>query len=522
MSVTKSLAWQNLVRHKEALGTKTSADLIADEPERLKKYEIAHEGLRFNFACQHASAETLMLLTELARQQDVAGWRTRMFAGDKINQTENRAVLHTALRRRDATPLRVEGVDIMPALRAVQARMAAFVEEVRSGTMQGVTGKKIRTVVNIGIGGSDLGPRLVTQALCAFKSNIDVLFVANADGFDLQNAVKDLDPGETLFVVASKTFTSQETLLNAQRARQWLVEKLGRGAVEKHFVAVSANSAEVEKFGIPASRLFPLWDWVGGRFSLWSAVGLSITLAIGHKHFADLLVGAETMDAHFLSAPLASNMPVMMAMLGIWNRNFLDAPALAILPYSERLRDLPRFLQQLEMESNGKSVTRAGVKTDYETAPALFGDCGTVGQHSFHQWLHQGTTAIPADFIAVAADDLNEPQAHRALLSNLAAQMTALTFGQNQAAAQDTYPGSRSSNLVMLAHLDPYRLGMLIALYEHKVFVQGVIWELNSFDQPGVELGKRMAKGLDPHTAATPGKSPETAFLNAFFDELTR
>jgi glucose-6-phosphate isomerase len=497
------------------------AELFAADPARLERFSLATDGLRLTYAFQKASAETLALLADLAAQQDVALWRTRMFGGDKINVTEDRAVLHTALRHVGTAPVLVDGVDVMPDIHALQTRIAAFVDQIRSGAWTGATGLPLRTIVNIGIGGSDLGPRMATEALQAYVADLDVHFVANADAFEIDGVLKKIDPAQTLFVVVSKTFTTAETLLNARTAREWLVAKLGQEAVAKHFVAVSVNELEVEKFGIPVANMFPMWDWVGGRFSVWSAVGLVLQLAIGTKNFTDFLAGADAMDAHFQTAPLASNMPVMLAMLGIWNRNFLEAPALAVLPYCERLRNFPRYLQQLEMESNGKSVTREGLPVDFETAPVLFGECGTVGQHSFHQWLHQGTTAIPADFIAIATDDLGKTAHHRVVLSNLAAQMGALAFGQKTAASpHDVYPGGRSSNLILLERLDPFHLGMLLALYEHKVFVQGVIWGINSFDQPGVELGKRMAKGLGETIAPQSQTDPAAALVGQFYRSI--
>jgi glucose-6-phosphate isomerase len=507
MSQTSSPAWKALLGHCAELRANGFNSIVCDAA-RFKKFDIAVEGLRLNYAFQNVTEQTLSLLLALAEQQKVPDWRARMFAGEKINATEKRAVLHTALRRQDDTPVLVDKLNVMPEVRATQNRLASFVDDVRSGKWKGATGKPFRTVVNIGIGGSDLGPRLAAQALKPFASGLEAHFVANADAFDMQSVLQKADPAQTLFVVVSKTFTTQETLLNARTARQWIVDKLGEGAVEHHFVAVSVNAKEVEKFGIHPDNLFPMWDWVGGRYSLWSAVGLSVALAIGQDNFRKLLAGAAAMDAHFQTAPLASNMPVIMALLGIWNRNFLGCSAQAILPYSERLRDFPRYLQQLEMESNGKSVTRSGDRVDYATSPVIFGECGTVGQHSFHQCLHQGSDTIPADFIAVAHDDLNKPEHHRAVLTNLAAQMGALAKGQTTAAKpEDIYPGSRPSNLICLERLDPYRLGLLLALYEHKTFVEGIIWDINSFDQPGVELGKRMAKELEKDSSVESGSA---------------
>ncbi len=519
MSVSSSPAWQALNGHRDALRADGFGKALRNAA-RVEKFDLAFKGLRLNYAFQNVTAETMALLAALAQQQGVPEWRRRMFDGEKINATEKRAVLHTALRRSDDKPILVDKLDIMPDIRATQTRLAAFVDDVRSGKWRGATGKPFRHIVNIGIGGSDLGPRLVAQALKTKGSEFEAHYVANPDAFEMQSVLQKVDPAQTLFIVVSKTFTTQETLLNARMARQWLVEKLGEGAVKRHFAAVSVNAAEAEKFGIHPDNMFPMWDWVGGRYSLWSAVGLSVALAIGKDAFLDLLAGAAAMDAHFLSEPLETNMPVVLAMLGVWNRNFLGASAQAVLPYSERLRDLPRYLQQLEMESNGKSVTREGKPVDYATVPVLFGECGTVCQHSFLQGLHQGTDPVPADFIGVRQDDLNAPENHRVLLSNLAAQMGALAFGQGKAPApQDVYPGARPSTLLMLDKLDPFHLGMLLALYEHKVFVQGIVWEINSFDQPGVELGKRMAKGLE--NGAPIGAEEDARIMERFFKTLT-
>jgi glucose-6-phosphate isomerase len=514
MSVISYPAWQALQRHKESI---EKNKISFNDLQRLKNFDIALGGLRLNYAFQNVTPETIELLLDLAKEQKVENWRTRMFAGEKINQSENRAVLHTALRHQDHTPVMTDGTDVMPDIRAAQKRIATFVDEIREGTRTGATGKRIRSIVNIGIGGSDLGPRLVAQALYADIHDMNIHFVANVDAFDLENVLEKVDAAETLFVVVSKTFTTPETLLNASSARLWLTDKLGEKAVPHHFVAVSTNATEVEKFGISTDIMFPLWDWVGGRYSVWSAVGLSVALAIGSQNFKSFLAGAEAMDKHFLSAPLKGNMPVLLAMLGIWNRNFWDAGALAVLPYCERLRDLPRFLQQLDMESNGKSVTRQGTPVDYSTGPIVFGECGSVSQHSFHQWLHQGSDVIPADFIGISEDDLNQPEHHKILLQNLAAQIGTLILGQKDAKMpQDIYAGGRPSNLILLERLDPYHLGMLLALYEHKVFVQGVIWEINSFDQPGVELGKRMAKGLQGANETT-----SSSIVDALFKSLT-
>ena len=485
--------WRELQAHGEKIATTTLAALFAADAQRTAKFSVTLDGLTADFSKNHLTAETVSLLVKLAEAQDLPAWRTRMFGGEKINTTEKRAVLHTALRAPAGQTVCVDNVDVMPEIAAAHRRMQAFVAAVREGRWLGATGKKIAHIVNIGIGGSDLGPRLAVGALRDFCAGPKLHFVANVDAADLTGALDGLDPAETLFVVVSKTFTTQETLLNAQSARQWLVAALGEDAVVRHCVAVSVNAAAVAKFGIAADNMFPMWDWVGGRYSLWSAVGLSIALAVGWDHFAALLAGAAAMDAHFRDAPLERNMPVLLGLTGLWYRNFRGSACHAILPYCEGLRELPRFLQQLEMESNGKSVTREGEAVDYVTSPAIFGECGTVGQHSFHQWLHQGTDATPTDFIGVRHDALNRPAHHAALLANLVAQTEALRLGRQDADAGRVNPGNRPSTTLWLDKLDPHSLGMLLALYEHKVFVQGIIWNINSFDQWGVELGKKLA-----------------------------
>ncbi len=495
--LTQSSSWRNLLQHRDVMRRKRLLDIALVEPDRLKSFELSLDGLRLNYALNAVTAETIALLMKLARERDVESWRERMFKGEKINETENRAVLHVALRRKETTPLLLDGHDVMQDVKAMRQKMARHVTAIRNGQWTGATGKPIRHIVNIGIGGSDLGPRLVTMALQSYASGPQAHFVANVDVADLLSKLKILDPAETLFLVVSKTFTTQETLLNARTARQWLVEHLGEQAVGKHFLAVSTNYEAMKAFGIDAENALPMWDWVGGRFSLWSAVGLSAAIAVGMDHFQQLLSGAAAMDEHFRSAPLEQNMPVMLAMLGVWNGTVMGARVQAVLPYNERLRDLPRYLQQLEMESNGKTATRGGGEVDCVTAPVLFGEPGTIGQHSFHQWLHQGSDAIMADFIGVAQDADHQPEHHRVLLANMVAQAGALAFGQTQTTARhELYPGNRPSNLIILDRLDPFHLGLLLALFEHKVFVQSVIWNINAFDQPGVELGKRLATKL--------------------------
>ena len=518
-SVDQTPAWQELLKHRDHLKAGHLRDLILADPKRLQTCAIACGGLRLNYALQFVTPKTIELLAKLAHQQKLEHMRACMFAGEKINSTENRAALHTALRQKGNQPVKVDGRDVILEIHATRRRMAEFANGVREGKYKGTTGKAIRHIVNIGIGGSDLGPRLAVKALAPYAKGPTAHFVANADAFELLSVLEHLDPGETLFIVVSKTFATQETLLNAKTARRWLVDKLGEAAVGKHFVAVSANQKEAEKFGLPADHLLPIWDWVGGRYSLWSAVGLAIMLAIGPENFGEMCNGAAAIDEHFSKAPLAENMPVVLALCEIWNRNFLDARTRAVLPYSERLRDLPRYLQQLEMESNGKTVTRGGAKIDYTTAPIVFGDCGTVGQHSFHQLLHQGSDSVPADFIGVVSDDLAHPDHHRALIANMIAQAGALAFGKTHASSpHDVYAGGRPSNIILLDRLDPHNFGMLIALYEHKVFTEGVIWELNSFDQPGVELGKQMASTLEAGKASS---GPQSDFLAKLYDSAS-
>jgi glucose-6-phosphate isomerase len=491
MTAPTALAeWQALQRHRQDF----TATLQQLYEQRRQPLGFACEGLTLDLSHCHLTPETLALLLDLAKAAEVEAWRGRMVRGEKINTTEHRAVLHMALRGSLPDDAHVDDVAVTPAIQALQQQMAKFVADIREGRWLGATGKPIRHIVNLGIGGSDLGPRLVVKALKHYASGPKVHFVANADAADLLDVLELLDPAETLFVVVSKTFSTQETLLNARSARQWLVRALGEAAVSRHFVAVSTNHAAMAEFGINPDNAFGLWDWVGGRFSLWSSVGLAIALAIGWDKFLQLLHGAAAMDRHFLTAPHNSNLPVLLAMIGIWYRNFWDSQAEAVLPYSERLRELPRYLQQLQMESNGKCVRRDGSPVDYPTMPAVFGECGTIGQHSFHQWLHQGTDLVLAEFIGVRQDGEGAPEHHQVLRANLQAQAEALALGSDHADPHRCNPGNRPSLTLWLDRLDPYHLGLLLALYEHKVFVQGVVWDINSFDQFGVELGKRLAQ----------------------------
>jgi glucose-6-phosphate isomerase len=497
--LTDSPAWKALAAHRRAIADTHMRGLFAADPQRLEKYRVRLNGMALDYSRHRATDETLQLLLDLARAQKVEKWRDRMFEGEKINISEDRAVLHAALRTPAGKPVKADGEDVMPFVHDVLNRMDKFCSDICGGAWRGHTARKIETVVNIGIGGSDLGPRMVCDALAPKTADgLDVRFVSNVDGAHLHQALTGLDPAATLFIIASKTFTTQETMANAEAARAWLLTGLkDQAAVAKHFVALSTNEKAVAAFGIAPENMFPFRDWVGGRYSLWSAIGLSIGLALGFDNFRALLDGARAMDEHFMSAPLESNMPVIMALLGVWYRNFWDAQSYAVLPYAQDLRLLPAWLQQADMESNGKSVDRDGKRVDYDTGPIVFGVPGTDCQHSFFQLIHQGTSLIPCDFIGVTEPTGPYPEQHRMLLANMEAQAQALMLGRglNESGGrpEKVFEGNRPSNTITLDRLDPFHLGMLLALYEHKVFVQGIIWNINSFDQWGVELGKIMA-----------------------------
>lgn len=491
---TKHAAWAALTAHQTELSVLT-LDALCEKGGANINIELA--GLKLDATRTHVTDETLRLLLDLARGQNVEAMRDDMYAGARLNNTEDRAVLHTALRARDdAFALNVDGQDVRASVKELHTKMQAFTDKVRSGAWRGATGKTITDVVNIGIGGSDLGPRLACGALRDFATGPAIHYVANIDAAELTDALKRLDPATTLFIVASKTFTTQETLTNAGTARAWLVSHLGEEAIAQHFVAASVATEAVKAFGINPENMFPMWDWVGGRYSVWSSVGLSVALSIGFDQFKAFLSGAALMDDHFKTAPLDKNMPVLMALIGVWYRNFWGTQAEAVLPYSERLRDLPRYLQQLNMESNGKSVTREGKAITYQTGPVIFGECGSVGQHSFHQWLHQGSGLVLSEFIGVETDAHGQAEHHKILNAHMKAQMAALQSGRQEAKAAQTNPGNKPSIALSLERLDPCHLGMVLALYEHKVFVQGVLWDLNSFDQYGVQLGKKLAEEL--------------------------
>jgi glucose-6-phosphate isomerase len=539
-ALPQSPAWQALARHHAAVRDASMRELFAADPRRFERFSIEVGDLLVDYAKHRVTDETMRLLFDLARQAQVTDWRDRMFAGDKINGTENRAVLHAALRNRSNRPILVDGKDVMPEVNAVLAKMRAFTDAVRSGAWRGHTGKRITDVVNIGIGGSDLGPAMVSGALRPYwHPEMRAHFVSNVDGTHLAEALRAAPPEQTLFVVVSKTFTTQETLMNARSARAWLVEKLGdEAAVPKHFVAVSTAAEEVRRFGIDTANMFAFWDWVGGRYSLWSAVGLSIQLLVGADRFDELLAGAHAIDEHFRTAPLEKNAPAILAMLGVWYANFFGAETHAILPYDQYMSRFPAYFQQGDMESNGKRVDRGGAFIDdYTTGPIVWGEPGTNGQHAFFQLLHQGTRLVPCDFLAPLESHNPMGKHHEALLANFFAQTEALMRGKTleearveletaglpparvaELAPHKTFPGNRPTTSIVFPKLTPETLGSLIALYEHKIFVQGVVWNIYSFDQFGVELGKQLAKRIEPELAAPGRVASHDASTNALIN----
>jgi glucose-6-phosphate isomerase len=522
--LTDSVAWQALQQHRTAMQDTHMRDLFNNDPQRFEKFSRQFEDILLDYSKNIITDETLGLLLDLARHVDIEGWRQRMFSGDKINITEDRAVLHVALRNRSNSPIMVDGEDVMPAVNAVLDKMRDFSESVRSGSWTGFTGKKMVDIVNIGIGGSDLGPVMVTEALKPYAADdLNVHFVSNIDGTHMVETLKKCDPETTLFIVASKTFTTQETITNAHTARDWLVQSLvDETAVAKHFVALSTNADKVSEFGIDTNNMFEFWDWVGGRYSLWSAIGLPIEIYIGADNFEELLAGGHSMDTHFQQTPLQDNLPVIMGMLGVWYNNFFDAQTLAILPYDQYLHRFAAYFQQGDMESNGKRVDRNSQVVDYTTGPIIWGEPGTNGQHAFYQLIHQGIKLIPCDFIAPVESQNPVGEHHPILLSNFFAQTEALMMGKTadearaelQAAGlsgdalekllpHKIFTGNKPSNSIMLQKITPYTLGQLIALYEHKIFVQGIVWNINSYDQWGVELGKQLAQQIQPELGSS-------------------
>ncbi|MEU1574886.1 glucose-6-phosphate isomerase [Streptomyces collinus] len=540
--LTRRPEWTALEDHRtDALPQPDLRELFAADPGRAERYVVHVGDLRIDYSKHLVTDETLALLQELAAATGVFGLRDAMFAGEKINVTENRAVLHTALRAPRDAVVEVDGENVVPGVHAVLDKMAAFADRVRSGEWTGHTGRRIRNVVNIGIGGSDLGPAMAYEALRPFTDrDLTFRFVSNVDGSDLHEAVRDLDPAETLYIVASKTFTTIETITNATSARSWLLKGLGgdEKAVAKHFVALSTNAEKVAGFGIDVDNMFEFWDWVGGRYSFDSAIGLSLMIAIGPDRFREMLDGFRIVDEHFRNAPAEANAPLIMGLLGIWYGNFHDAQSHAVLPYSHYLSKFTAYLQQLDMESNGKSVDRDGNPVDWQTGPVVWGTPGTNGQHAYYQLIHQGTKLIPADFIGFArpvAELSGELKAqHDLLMANLFAQGQALAFGKTaeevraegvpeEQVPHRTFRGNHPTTTILATELTPSVLGQLVALYEHKVFVQGAVWNIDSFDQWGVELGKVLAKRVEPaltEGADVPGLDPSTAALVAAYRNL--
>jgi glucose-6-phosphate isomerase len=514
-SLTSTAAYQALHNHADQAKAWQMRDLFAADPQRFERLSAEAAGLFLDYSKNRLDGRTLELLAGLARERGVERLRDAMFAGDKINLTEQRAVLHTALRAPRDKQITVDGQDITKDVHDVLARLKTFTDAVRSGAWLGHTGKPITDVVNIGIGGSDLGPKMVCLALRQFAHpRLNMHFVSNVDGHDMDAALSRVDPETTLFIIASKTFTTAETMMNAQTARAWFLQNAPEVALAKHFVAVSTNVEAIKTFGIDPQNMFPFWDWVGGRYSVWSAIGLPVALCVGYGYFADFLAGAHALDEHFRSAPIEQNLPIILALVGFWNREFLDCASVSIAPYHQDLNRFPAYLQQLDMESNGKRVTRAGDAIDYATGPVIWGDVGTNGQHAYFQLLHQGTDVTPIDFIAATRPAHEFHNHHAALLANCFAQSEAFMKGKTtdevrqdlqgldpaeieRLAPHKTFPGNRPSNTILMEYLTPATLGALIALYEHKVFVQGVLWDVNSFDQWGVELGKVLAKKIE-------------------------
>lgn len=517
-------AWQALGQHYAQVKDLHMRALFAQDPGRFERFSVQFKDILFDYSKNRVTDETMRLLLNLAEEAGLPTWIEAMFSGEKINNTEGRAVLHTALRNQSDTPVFVDGTDVMPEIRRVLSRMRRFSENVRSGEWRGFTGKPITDIVNIGIGGSDLGPKMVCAALKPYsKHGLRVHFVSNVDGTDIAETLKILNPETALFLIASKTFTTQETMTNAHSAREWFLARSGdERHIARHFAAMSTNTQAVRAFGIDPENMFEFWDWVGGRYSLWSAIGLSIALFIGMDNFEALLRGAYEADQHFRGAPLNQNIPVLMALLGIWYNNFFGAQSHAILPYEQYLEHFPAYFQQGDMESNGKSVSRAGETLLYSTGPIIWGQPGTNGQHAFYQLIHQGTKLIPCDFLAGVESQNPLGSHHAILLSNFLAQTEALMKGRTPEEARaelsaqgysgaelelltraKTFPGNRPTNSFLYQKLTPAALGALIALYEHKIFAQGIIWRVNSFDQMGVELGKQLAKAILPELDGT-------------------
>ncbi len=535
-TLTSSNSWKTLQQHYTKISQSHMRDMFEQDPERFEKFSLKLNDILFDYSKNIISSETMDELFRLADDCEVTEWIARMFAGEPINQTENRAVLHTALRNRDGLPVMVNGEDIMPAICEEHTRVKKLAEAIRTRAWRGFHNQPITDVVNIGIGGSHLGPLMVTEALRPYTlHDLNIHYVSNIDENHITDTLENLNPATTFFIIASKSFTTQDTMVNAETARQWHINEVGDDSqIDKHFSAVSSNVKAAKEFGIAENNIFQMWDWVGGRYSLWSAISLPIVIAIGSDNFDELLRGAYEADQHFQNTSIEKNIPVIMALLGIWYNNFFDAQSTAVLPYDQHLHKFPAYLQQADMESNGKGVDRQGKNVDYSTGPVLFGEIGIAGQHAFFQLLHQGTKLVPADVLAPASNFHCIARHHRALMSNVFAQTEALMKGKTEQEAYDElkqsgldeetikdllpnkiFPGNRPTTTFLFNRLDPATLGSLIALYEHKIFVQGIIWNINSFDQWGVELGKQMATGIldelnndemiDSHDSSTNG-----------------
>lgn len=537
-NLTQSPAWQKLAAHQKQLETTTMRELFAKDPDRFNKFSIEFGGILYDFSKNRITEETLDLLVSLAEHAKVKEMAEAMFTGEKINVTERRAVLHTALRNRANNPVYVDGKDVMPDVNRVLAKMKDFCARVRSGEWKGYTGKAITDVVNIGIGGSDLGPCMVCEALAPYQSILTPHFVSNVDGTHIVETVKKLNPETTLFIVASKTFTTQETMTNAHSAKKWLLDALkDEKAVASHFVALSTNREEVEKFGIDPNNMFEFWNWVGGRYSLWSAIGLSIALAVGFENFEELLTGAHEADVYFRTTPYKQNIPVVMALLGVWYNNFWNAETQAILPYDQYMRRFAAYLQQGDMESNGKGVDREGNRVDYSTGQIVWGEPGTNGQHAFYQLIHQGTKLIPCDFLMPVQTHNPIGDHHQKLVANFIAQTEALMKGKTEEEAYQellksglddaeakrlapakVFTGNRPTSSFFFTKLTPKMLGKLISFYEMKIFVQGIVWNVNSFDQMGVELGKQLAKAVLPELVSSAPTTSHDASTNALVE----
>lgn len=524
MSLRESPAWKALQQHFQSVRNIHMRDMFEQDKKRFDKFSIEHASLLLDYSKNRITEDTFSLLIDLAKQVDVSSWTQRMFSGEKINTTEQRAALHTALRSNSNKSIVVDGEDVMPKIRRVLSKMEEFSRAVHDGSWRGFTGKPVRDIVNIGIGGSDLGPGLIVDALQPFKKNdLNVHFVSNVEGSAIAETLDKLNPETTLFLIASKGFDTWETLTNAETAKEWIISATGsEDAVASHFIAISANTEAVKKFGIDPDNMFEFWDWVGGRYSVWSAISLIAVLYFGMDTFKEMLAGAHEMDQHFLSAPLEKNIPVILAMLGIWYNNFFGASTHAILPYEEHLKKLPAYLQQLDMESNGKRINRDGKAVDYSVGPIIWGQLGGKGQHAFFQLLHQGARLVPADFLVPIESYHPLTRHHHIMVANCFAQTEALMRGKNAAEAESAmqadgeekeaidrllpfkiFPGNSPSNTFVYHKLTPRTLGSLMAMYEHKIFTQGVVWNVNSFDQMGVELGKELARHIHDQIAGS-------------------